>query len=81
MSWDRFPRLRSSVIKTSSPVDSAAMSSIDNSWAVLAIWIDDLNHPFGRTSAQDGKAALFQARRRRIRNCAETLGRHPAKDA
>ncbi len=43
--------------------------------------IDEPHHPLGRARAQDGEAALLQAQDRWIRNCAETLGGHPAKDA
>ena len=43
--------------------------------------IDEPHHPLRRTRAQDGEAALLQAQDRWIRNCAETLGGHPAKDA
>ena len=43
--------------------------------------IDQPRHPLGRARAQDRETALLQAQDRRIRNGAETLGGHPAKDA
>jgi hypothetical protein len=50
------------VISTSSPEDSAAMSSIDNSWAVLAIGSTSLAIPLVEPAPKTAKPPSFRLR-------------------
>ena len=78
---DARPRRSRRVISTSSPEDSAAMSSVDSSCAVRAIGSTSLAIPLAEPAPRTAKPPSFRAQDRRIGNGAETLRGHLAKDA